>query len=528
MKKHRSGIFLLAAALVLAAPIRSAAQVTYYNYGGTGDERDSESTYRSGNEDGDSGYGPGAAAQVTEEDDEASLVPGVEEVTLSEQYHEEYGTYEESMAGQFFIYSNVGNGGFSDVPVYVDIPANLTWTMEKDGVRMEYASGQMVGERGTYVLRLSGVVNPELPLSQQTEYKAVFRFRIQDKVPVTEAAGNSASAAEEAAAKAQEILDFYEGTGSGVPGEIGQETEPSADSEERAETASEESISGESAGAQESIPEGTDEEGSGTAEDSGSGTEMDAVGAIVQSYNPVSGRYDITTADGRSFSSSVPEGMTGCAEAVLYLGAETEYALYKDGSMIEYASAVPLKDRGSYRLEMGGSAFHFTVGTYLRETNLYTAPMGMRISEIIFDSEKITPEHERYVRMEEDGVYEILLSGAGNDTIQAVLVRDSVAPEAELKLTKGTASITYLSEDIADVVLIKDGEEPQEFHGTEINSPGNYQLILTDQAGNESSYDFSLSFSLNLYAIFAVALVVLLIVGGIVFVRYTKRNMKVR
>ena len=112
--------------------------------------------------------------------------PGVTKVSLSERYHEDYKIYEESIEDLFFIYTNVANGGITDEAVSIDIPSNILYTMEKDGMEMGYISGQKLWARGTYVLRMTAVENPELPLSEQKEYRTVFRFRIQDKPPETE------------------------------------------------------------------------------------------------------------------------------------------------------------------------------------------------------------------------------------------------------------------------------------------------------------------------------------------------------
>ncbi len=517
MKLRKRGIVLLAACFALGAPVQSAAQVTYYNYGGSSDKT---STSRYGDEDQDVLNGPGVVSQVTEEEEISASVPGVKEVTLTEQYHEEYGTYEESMAGQFFIYSNVGNGGFSDSPVYVDIPANLTWTMEKDGIAMEYASGQMVGEKGTYVLKLSGVVNPELPLSRQTEYKAVFRFRIQEKLPVQETEPEETAYGSGAAGmnpEETEISDFYNG-GTSIWQEQMEETQAiqeSAPAGEISQSDSDPENETETAGNGEEAVQPETEEGQ-------------TAGQLTQSYNPATGRYDIFTAGGARFSSTVPEGIRACRDAVLYLEDGVLFSLYKDGEALEYVSGNVLKDRGDYWLETGGSVFHFSIGAYVTGENLYTAPLGMTISQAVYNGEIMPAEYGRYVWMENDGIYEFLLAGETGETFEIALTKDSIPPEAELDISKGRATILQMSEDTETAVLAKDGGDPQELKGTEISSPGKYRLTLTDYAGNENTYEFSLVYQMNFYAVFAVILVIVLIAGAVIFIRYTKRNMKIR
>lgn len=134
----------------------------------------------SGRETGSSS-GPGAATAET--DGTVLTGPYVEQVTLQERYHEEYKVYEESMADLFFFYASVGNGGITHEAVTLDIPQNIRYTMEMDGLPYAYQPGQSIGAYGTYVVRLTGIEDETLPFYEQKEYRAVFRFRIQAKPP---------------------------------------------------------------------------------------------------------------------------------------------------------------------------------------------------------------------------------------------------------------------------------------------------------------------------------------------------------
>ena len=132
-------------------------------------------------DDRESSGGPGAATAET--DSTVLTGPYVEQVTLQERYHEEYKVYEESMADLFFFYASVGNGGITHEAVTLDIPQNISYTMEMDGLPYAYQSGQPVGAYGTYVVRLTGIEDETVPFYEQKEYRAVFRFRIQAKPP---------------------------------------------------------------------------------------------------------------------------------------------------------------------------------------------------------------------------------------------------------------------------------------------------------------------------------------------------------
>lgn len=126
-------------------------------------------------------------------------LPSKKIIALSEQYYEDYAMYEEGIDGQFYFYSNIGNGQITDQSVYIDFPANLTYTAELNGQPITYISKQPMTTQGTYVFRITAIYKEGTSLSQQTEYQTTFRFRIQDK-PVQkktqETAQETTSAAE--------------------------------------------------------------------------------------------------------------------------------------------------------------------------------------------------------------------------------------------------------------------------------------------------------------------------------------------
>jgi hypothetical protein len=159
---------------------------TSYTY--TTKSSNSTSSSKSSDKD-DEKKGPGAAsADIKIEDNYKVDGPNVEEITLSETYYEDFGVYSESIGGYYFFYTNVGNNGMTDQPVSVDLPANLVYTVQKDGVTIPYTSKQTVSEMGTYLFKITAVKNPEKPLAEQTIYTTTYNFRIQQKLPSATAA----------------------------------------------------------------------------------------------------------------------------------------------------------------------------------------------------------------------------------------------------------------------------------------------------------------------------------------------------
>lgn len=64
----------------------------------------------------DAANGPGAAAYADQSKMEEGEGPGIEDVTMSERFHADFGLYELSIRDKYFLYSNVSNGGVTDQP----------------------------------------------------------------------------------------------------------------------------------------------------------------------------------------------------------------------------------------------------------------------------------------------------------------------------------------------------------------------------------------------------------------------------
>lgn len=379
---------VLAAGFVSADSYGAVMSYTSKNSASSSYSRKYDEEY---DEEDDEGYGPGYVSKESEkyldEEEETDEFegPGVNKVSLREQYHEDYKIYEESIADLFFLYTSVANGGMTDKAVTIDIPSNILYTMEKDGTGIAYTSGQSIQERGTYVLRLIAVENPELPLSEQTEYQAVFRFRIQDKPPVEKE-------------EAETVFGWNDSSvyaGLNEP-EIVYVEEPEEIYEYEWEESTEES----------EFPEEEIEE---TAEES------------------------------------------------------TE--------------------------EITDEIIEETTEESLEETK--------------------NPEETLEEETDED-----------QTKVQG--------PEVTVTIKGGGAQIEYPSEDIEEIILEKDGEVVEGFHGTRITEPGKYRLTVKDSEGNTTVQEFALKYRMNGYGIMAIVLSIAVIAGIAAFVMYTKKNMKIR
>lgn len=493
------------------------------------------------------------------------------QVTLKEQYHEDYQVYEESMADVFFFYSNVGNGGITHESVFLDIPQNLSYTIEMNGVPWDYIPGQPISDYGTYVVRLTGIEDENVPLYEQKEYQAVFRFRIQQKPP--KETEESREVAVEAGAPAgmewqsytydgrpleeesEEGQDVFRVSGA-ANGQSEESKEESGESLEDNMAASgsregleenEEGLAGNEeglAGNKESLgneelaegaQDGNDSQ-EGRNEESGEGGKAEP-GSInngfisrTQDYDAASKRYHVTFSDGLELVSNVPEGYIGpdAVEVSVSPAGRESLVLYRDDEPIDYVHGDSFTEPGHYRLEVNGQPWSCTIASYLKEASVFAAPAGLRFTSAVLNGEPLELSSDRYVWLEEDGAYQFVLEGENGAVLHTGLAKDSEPPQVEVKLKGGNATIQYLSDDIEEILLERDGEAVEGFSGYSVSQPGSYRLVVRDKAGNEAEAKFSLSYRVNRYGIIAVVLLILLAAGGVAFVVHTKRSVRIR
>lgn len=455
----------------------------------------------------------GSKGKLEEEKDSEFSGPVVTKVTLGQVYHEDYKTYEFSMANEYFFYANVGNGNLTNEPVKIDIPTNLTYTVEKDGIPYAYESRQLISAKGTYVVKLMAVENQEAPLSEQKEYQAVFRFRIQEKPPTEEEIEEEAKKLSEKVSDIKKDFDFKseseaEKEVDELDLETEEETEPEAASEIESETEKETELETETESAEKSY----------------------ALAERSQSFDAASGNYIITLENGKELTASVPEGYVGSAPVSLHVSEDdaVDAALYKDDALVEFINDASVNEYGHYRVELGDCSYFFTLAEAVKQMEYYPAPAGMKFTEAYFGEEALALASERYAELGEDGRYTFVMSGEAGERLEVSLKKDTTAPEMNVALSKNSAAIEYLSDDIKTIRLVKDGKEVAGFGGTSITEPGKYTLTISDAAGNSTSSSFSLSYQVNMYGIFAVLLIILVIVGIVVFTIYIKKHTKVR
>ena len=493
------------------------------------------------------------------------LGPYVTSTSLSETSYQDYGLYAEAINNEAFFYASVSNGGMTDQPVYLDFPQNLQYALEKDGVEQSYTNKSYLTETGSYVFHIYVVKDKSKPLSEQTISEATFHFRIQQKLPgagQSSSGGSSSSstgssslsssytspslnsgysqnisnalnsvndavnAAGSAASTAEQV---YQGIGSAKDsltiGLNGQVEDGSTSESTAAADDTELSLEDETA----ESTEGTEtEEGELPETELADSTDSSALQELL-GINVPNGMLSNTAV---SFD---PDNVTAMGASVAVLRNGESYDIPASGSFNEVGSYTLLvREKDSTK----PVPYSFKlVGSVSSDLGLYTIPEALTVESLTINgevqslAELSADTGVPQIDFSQEGSYDLTMQAENGYTYHFVVDIDNTAPTCEVSTRTNRADITYRSQDIDHVVLIKDDGEELQYSGTElehITEPGRYTARIYDQAGNVTVLNFRVRKGMNLAAIIAVLLVIGLGAAGVIFIRRIRQNASIK
>ncbi|MCR5118459.1 MAG: hypothetical protein K6B44_02420 [Lachnospiraceae bacterium] len=497
--------------------------------------------------------GPGSGKVTTGVDPTTGMKTVTTEASLSETYHQDYDTYELSINGRFFFYSNVGNGDITSEAVTLEMPANIFFTCEKDGVPYSVQSGKRITEKGTYVLNLTAT---ETQVDTIYIYTAVYRFRIAERAAGT---GNGDGMSTDVPYDIDEepgLLDPQ------VP-ETQAEEEFSAPDEEfedsgltdEEKAALNEILKEDDADdGLDDIPEIMADDGSINMEDLSKELNADGIytteginkaTGMASSYDYTTGYYKNTLRNSMSFYSDVPNGMVTKREVTLRSTDDLTFTVYKDGVPYEFDPEKKINELGSYTVipvaedvvyydayQSETPVFSFRIiGDAVNDLSVYRAPEGFKIDKILVDgleTESVKMMGQDAALLREDGRYKVTITD-GDRYIDLDFLLDRVRPRFYVSVEKNKASMYYKSTDVRETVIYKDGELISSGSiQNQVKKPGNYEVIAYDRAGNKGTSIFKVKYGFNSGAIVAIVLVIAAAAGIIAYIRYINSKIKVR
>jgi hypothetical protein len=423
-------------------------------------------------------------------------------VDITGTYHPEQGLFEQNFSNKFF-YTDIENGGMTSSSVYIELPAGISVRMERDGTAAAFVNRMNVTEPGAYVLNLSFMDD------QGVNINGVFRFRIAGR---------------------DELGTGDDVTDSGTPDD-GMMTEEEIN-------ALIDSYLYDDIGAA---------AGGGARVLTGNGiyTGLDEL------YDTRAGMFLETTVTERGFFSNIPNGAVVNFPAAFTFPAQFgEISVTRNDEAYPYIPGGTIAEDGAYCMTFGAGdlivgmaaatpppSFNFRIITRpAADLDIYNAPWGYKIVEAARDGAPLNYRGD-VVMLEEDGLYtfELTAEYAEVSGLMVEFRRDTTAPEFRLNGVSGGVStglavtVEYLSEDASAVQLFKDGEEIRYYMDDVISEPGQYYLVVYDEAGNFTTAGFEMRYRLDPASISLIfGLIGLLILLAVLVLIRGRRDLRVR
>ncbi|MBE5972307.1 MAG: hypothetical protein E7246_07315 [Lachnoclostridium sp.] len=269
----------------------------------------------------------------------------------------------------------------------------------------------------------------------------------------------------------------------------------------------------------------------------------------VQMKTGGSGLIQFILPDGNFYESSVPNGMVTerPVEMILPDGA---IATVMDGTETKIQTGqFTISEPGEYQIRMvfmqgswdENNAYavfevnHDVLIVNHRTNNLdmIQVPEGFKVTIFQKDGKGLEISDSQCVLLEHDGDYEIHYEDikTGLIRLQSNLSRDTKAPflTFSTEIDQGTIKgpLEYVpSEDGCEIIVTYNGSQGPAV-GNTLTVPGYYRLEIQDEAGNSQAYEFQLRQSRNLIDNQMIIMTLIILIGVVIHIIYTRRNRKV-
>jgi hypothetical protein len=458
------------------------------------------------------------------------------EDSLYETYNETAALYKETFSNGDSFYTNISNNGISGGNVYIDIPANMTVAMTKDGLAQAFQNKSYIKEQGTYVLKVTSNFGGE-------KYRARFSFRVQKGVEASNPVSENAEASMDEASEGSEDSQLDD---------VFSQMEQSYSGGER-------------------------------------------ISNVTNTFNEERSMFSFTLGV-QTFYVNMPEGMYANGQLRLDMPDGLNCTITKDGE--EYPYSDILDEMGEYELtvtDLDGNSMVLTFYLYDRAVNFldgYTAPNGYKITGVYYedydntykldeteeeqdesDEDEETEQTEEDIAEAEaieelkntgragmrlinnlaetaatsgvssitmpiDGRYVIELSGDNLPAMSTEILVDKTAPVVTFiglndKMRSTDNTVTAICDDTTASLNLysKSGDEKllsENGGSVQISGPNEYTLIAVDEAGNQSEYSFKIVRHIGAAGVGAIVLLLLIAAGIAGYVMFNAKKLTVR
>jgi len=247
--------------------------------------------------------------------------------------------------------------------------------------------------------------------------------------------------------------------------------------------------------------------------------------------------YRFGSLESESVYCNIANGMYTNDPVSINFGNGIRYDFYRNGKEVEKVDLTNMTEPGNYVFRLTSldnkslGTFSFRITDTYTNTALYQIPEYFTVVEAICDG-KAQLESSNQVSMESEGVYLIVIQNNLNQkTYSYQAIVDHTAPTLKLE----AVSETMMAKSAVDISDLEAGVDLKIYWNDELISktgqlttPGKYTLILTDPAGNMTTYQFIIYLYFTVTSTVIIGFIGLAILGLIVYLIVSRKSIRVR
>lgn len=244
--------------------------------------------------------------------------------------------------------------------------------------------------------------------------------------------------------------------------------------------------------------------------------------------------FTITIDKSVSYSANIANGLISNGGVTFINNEILTIATTHDGNVFDYSFGQTLDDEGEYNMTLSDvygneKRITFRIVKGVKQSIEYSLGDGASVLSITRNGE-IYPLNGKNLKFTEDGEYVITTESEGF-SCSFTLTLDTTAPTITLNGIKnggvadGIVTITEPNEEVI-VNVYKNGELIDYELGQELSDYAEYQVIVTDSAGNISEYSFTLKHLLNGGSVALIVIGILVGIGIVITIIFLRKKGK--
>lgn len=305
--------------------------------------------------------------------------------------------------------------------------------------------------------------------------------------------------------------------------------------------------------AAESAPEGKVGAGFGTSDDDDSDVTIISSYESGKSTNSVFASEDVVSIGNSAYydterklflydteigtvECSVCDGMIVTDSVTVASANSSALIIYKDGERLSQSNTDLYEDSGYYVVQYNDndgitkSILSFTIiPSITGMIDEYDLPESFRATKITLDDNEITLTSD--IDLKKEGEYHIVYELRQTQTTYTLDVTiDHTAPTLLLEavndgVAKGPVDISDV-ENGATIEILMDGKSYG--YRDELTESGSYVITVSDAAGNENTYTFTIEVYLDNSAFAVIFIIIALLIGVVLYMIFERKRLRVR